>query len=146
MDFDPAVLLAKPLMAYLATDDPNGPRSSPVWFLWEEEAVWLIGNEENSFPKRLRADPRCAVSVVDFDVERGVLRHVGIRGRAQILPLDRAQLHRLLARYLGPDSQVWNCWFKANVVDGLELTIRITPESTIAKDMSYFKTGPDLAK
>jgi len=146
MDFDPAELLAKPLMAYLATDSPNGPRSSPVWFLWEEDAVWLIGNEEDSFPKRLRADPRCAVSVVDFDVEHGVLRHVGIRGRAQILPLDQTRLHRFLARYLGPDPRAWNNWFKTNVVDGLELMIRITPETTIVKDMSYFKTGPDLAE
>jgi hypothetical protein len=146
MDFDPAELLAKPLMAYLATDSPNGPRSSPVWFLWEEDAVWLIGNEEDSFPKRLRADPLCAVSVVDFDIEHGVLRHVGIRGRAQILPLDQTRLHRFLARYLGPDPRAWNNWFKTNVVDGLELMIRITPETTIVKDMSYFKTGPDLAE
>lgn len=145
MDFDPAELFAKPLMAYLATASPDGPRSSPVWFLWDEEAIWLIGNEEDSFPKRLRADPRCAVSVVDFDVERGILRHVGVRGRAQILPLDQTRLHRLLARYLGPDPQAWNDWFKANVVDGLELLIRITPETAIAKDMSYFKTAPHFA-
>lgn len=145
MDFDPAELFAKPLMAYLATASPDGPRSSPVWFLWDEEAIWLIGNEEDSFPKRLRADPRCAVSVVDFDVERGILRHVGVRGRAQILPLDQTRLHRLLARYLGPDPRAWNDWFKANVVDGLELLIRITPETAIAKDMSYFKTAPHFA-
>jgi uncharacterized pyridoxamine 5'-phosphate oxidase family protein len=142
MDFDPAELLAKPLMAYLATASPDGPRSSPVWFLWEEKAVWLIGNEEDSFPKRLRTDPRCAVSVVDFDVEHGILRHVGIRGRAQILPLDQPRLHRMLARYLGADPRDWNDWFKANVVDGLELMIRIAPETAVAKDMSYFKTGP----
>lgn len=146
MDFDPAELLAKPRMADLATDSPNGPRSSPVWFLWEEDAVWLIGNKEDSFPKRLRADPRCAVSVVDFDIGRGVLRHVGIRGRARILPLDQTRLHRLLVRYLGSDPQAWNTWFRTNVVDGLELMIRITPETTIVKDMSYFKTGPDFAE
>lgn len=99
MDFDPAELLAKPLMAYLATDSPNGPPSSPVWFLWEEDAVWLIGSEEDTFHKRLRADP-----------------------------------------------QAWNNWFKTNVVDGLELMIRITPETTIVKDMSYFKTGSDFAE
>jgi hypothetical protein len=68
MDFDPAELLTKPLMAYLATDSPNGPRSSPVWFLWEEDAVWLIGNEEDSFPKK--ASGRSALRR-----ERGRLRH-----------------------------------------------------------------------
>lgn len=145
MDFNPAELLARPLMAYLATDSSYGPRSSPVWFLWEEEAIWLIGNGEDSFPKRLRIEPSCAVSIVDFDVERGVLRHVGIRGRAEIYPLDRTRLDRLLARYLGPDRQTWNNWFKSNVVAWLDLMIKITPETTIVKDMSYFKTGPDLA-
>lgn len=34
-DFDPSEVLAKPLTAYLATGSPDGPRSSPVWFLWE---------------------------------------------------------------------------------------------------------------
>lgn len=30
MDFDQSELLAKPLMAYIATDSPEGPRCSPV--------------------------------------------------------------------------------------------------------------------
>lgn len=145
IEFDPVDLLAKPLLAYLATGSPEGPRSSPVWFLWENSALWLIGNEEDSFPKRLRAEPRCAVSIVDFDVARGILRHVGIRGRAEILALDHARLHRLLARYLGPDPDKWNPWFKINIVAPLDLMIRIVPERTVARDMSYFRTGPDLA-
>lgn len=143
MDFDPSELLAKPLMAYLATGSPEGPRCSPVWFLWEDSAIWLIGGEEDSFPKRLRAEPRCAVSIVDFDVTSGILRHIGIRGHADVCCIDPARLHRLLARYLGQDD--WNNWFKANVVDSLDLMIKITPESTIVRDMSYFKTGPDFA-
>jgi len=98
LEFDPVDMLAKPLLAYLATGSPDGPRSSPVWFLWENGTLWLIGNEEDSFPRRLRAEPRCAVSVVDFDVARGILRHVGIRGRAEFLPMDHGRLYRLLAR------------------------------------------------
>lgn len=145
MDFDPADLLAKPLMAYLATDSPDGPRSSPVWFLWESRAVWLIATEEDSFPRRLRIEPRCAVCVVDFDLTRGILHHVGLRGRAEILPMDPGRLHRLLARYLGPEPDQWNSWFKANVVEPLDLMIRIVPESMVARNMSYFRTGPDLA-
>lgn len=75
----------------------------------------------------------------------GILRHVGIRGQAEIRGLDEARLHRLLARYLGPERTEWNAWFKANVVEPLDLMIRLTPVSVVARDMSYFKTGPTLA-
>lgn len=132
-------------MAYIATGSPEGPRCSPVWFLWEDSAIWLIGSEEDSFPKRLRAEPRCAVSIVDFDVASGILRHIGVRGHADVCHIDPARLRRLLMRYLGANSDDWNSWFKANVVDPLDLMIKITPESTIVRDMSYFKTGPDFA-
>jgi hypothetical protein len=145
MDFDPSEVLAKPLMAHLATNSPDGPRDSPVWFLWENGAIWLIGTSEDSFPARLRAEPRCAISIVEFDVARGILRHVGIRGHADILAMDEARLNRLLERYLGPASSQWNAWFKTHIVGPLNLMIRITPSSTIARDMSYFKTGPVLA-
>lgn len=146
MDFAPQEVLAKPLMAHLATTSPEGPRDSPVWFLWEDEAIWLIGSNEDSFPARLRAEPRCALNVVDFDVGRGVLRHIGIRGRAEVLDLDHARLDRLLSRYLGADKTEWNAWFQETVVAPLDLMIRITPDSLIARDMSYFKTGPLLAR
>jgi len=145
MDFDPTEMLAKPLMAHLATGSPDGPRDSPVWFLWEEGAVWLVANSEDSFPVRLRAEPRCAIGIVEFDVTRGILRHVGIRGRADILPIDKVRLYRLLDRYLSPIPSEWNEWFTAQIVEPLELMIRITPVSIIARNMSYFKTGPDFA-
>lgn len=145
MDFDPAEMLAKPLMAHLATSSPDGPRDSPVWFLWEEGAIWLIANSEDSFPVRLRAEPRCAIGIVEFDVTRGILRHAGIRGCADILPMDKARLRRLLERYLGPAPDEWNEWFTTQIVERLDLMIRIMPASIIVRDMSYFKTGPAFA-
>lgn len=145
MDFAPDEVFAKALMAHLATASPEGPRDSPVWFLWEDGAIWLIGSSDDSFPARLRAEPRCAINVVEFDAGRGILRHVGIRGTAEILPLDRARLERLLMRYLGSDKAEWNAWFQETIVAPLDLMIRIVPGSMIAKNMSYFRTGPHLA-
>jgi hypothetical protein len=124
-DFDPMVVLAEPLIAHLATGSTDGPRDSPVWFHWEEEAIWLIATSRDSFPKRLRIEPRCAIGVVDFDIERGVLRHVGVRGA---------------------DADAWNAWLIDRVVEPLDLMIRATPRSMVAKDVSFFRTGPDLAK
>ena len=145
-DFDVRIVLDKPLMAHLASNSPKGPRDSPLWFLWEEDAIWLIGNSNDTFPRRLEAEPRCAVGIVDYQVERGILRHVGVRGMAQVHhEMDRSRLHRLLHRYLGPNVELWNPWFVEHVVDKLDRMICITPSSVVAKDMSYFQTGPMLA-
>lgn len=145
-DFDIREVLEKPLMANLASLASEGPRASPLWFLWEEEMLWLIGRRTDSFVRRLAADERCALAIVDFDAAAGILRHVGIRGTARLVPLDRGRLDRLLARYLGPDPDLWNRWFIANIADPLDVMIAVAPESITAKDVSYFRTGPDLAR
>ena len=141
-DFDLDGFLRQPLVAHLATASTDGPRESPVWFLWEDRVMWLVGNERDSFPKRLQLDGRCAVGVVEFDLQRGVLKHVGIRGIATILPLDRFRLHRLLRRYLGEDEAMWNPRFRASVIDRLTLMARIEPISVVARDQSYFASTP----
>ena len=140
-DFDVDAFLQKPLLAHLATASGDGPRESPVWFLWEAGALWLVGTTRDSFPKRLRAEPRCAVGIVEFNLPNGLLRHVGIRGVATIEPLDRPRLYRLLRRYLGEDQQAWNQSFRARVIEPLELMVRISPESIVARDQSYFSSN-----
>jgi hypothetical protein len=143
LPFAPEIVLSKPLMAQLATSSSDGARHSPVWFLWEDSAVWLIGREGDSFMRRLRADPRCAVGVVDFNAKQGRLCHVGIRGQAEVVPLDRARLRRLLSRYLGDDETAWNPWFVQNVVAPLDRMARITPTSIVTRDQSFFASGFD---
>jgi hypothetical protein len=137
-DLDVDAFLQQPLFAHLATASPDGPRESPVWFLWEAAEFWLVGNGRDSFPKRILNEPRCAVGIVDFDLSRGRLRHVGIRGIAAIETLDRDRLHRLLSRYLGKDEARWNPGFRKRVVDRLDLMVRIRPVSIVARDQSYF--------
>jgi hypothetical protein len=64
--------LSRPLFGYLATASDAGSRVSPVWFLWEEEAIWIIGNREtDSFPARIERDSRSAFAIVDFDRKAG---------------------------------------------------------------------------
>ena len=137
-DFDLDAFLAQPLMAHLATASEAGPRDSPVWFLWEDGAIWLVGNTRDTFPKRIERDARCAVGSVQFDLARGLLRHVGIRGVGAVERLDHDRLKRLLRRYLGDDETAWNRDFNASVIDRLELMIRIQPTSILARDQSYF--------
>lgn len=146
--FDPQDVLTRPVMANLATIDADGPRNSPVWFIWEDGALWMLGHRDGSSVRRLQADARCAVEIVHLDVEAGVLLHLGFRGKAQVLPMEPARFRRLLARYLGPDPQRWNPWFIQEVaaIDDPEgRWIRLVPETTFTNNVSYFRSGPNLA-
>ena len=144
-DFEIGDVLCKPLMAHLSTVEKGVPRDSPVWFFWEDSCLWIFGTSGDSFVKRLLAEPQCAAGVVEYNLEKGILKHVGIRGTAVLSDCDKERLMRFVSKYLGNDKQNWNAWFVANVVDPLDVMIKITPQSIVAKNVSFFKTGPDLA-
>lgn len=146
--FDPDHLLSQPLMANLATASEDGPRNAPVWFIWEDGAIWLLATKGGSSARRLEADPRCAVEIVRFDNSAGILLHLGLRGSASVEPMDPDRFRRLLSKYLGPDQALWNPWFIdtiARIDDPDGRLIRLVPESTFTNNVSYFRTGPDLA-
>ena len=146
--FDPEEVLALPLMAILSTLSPDGPRNAPVWYAWEDGALWMLSTEGASSARRIEADPRCAVEIVDYDNARGILRHLGLRGQASVEPNDPERFRRLLRRYLDPDPVRWNAWFVENVAR-IEAPsgrmIRLVPKSVFTNDVSYFRTGPNLA-
>jgi hypothetical protein len=147
--FDPGLLLDKPLMASLATASPDGPRLTPVWFLWEDGALWVPGDAGSHFVIRAAADPRVALDIVDHDNAAGRLLHLGYRGRATVSAQDVAgRFRRLLAKYLGSDPTGWNPWFVAHIArpdDPTTRFLRIAPSGTFTNNVSYFRTGPGLA-
>ncbi|MCM2562611.1 pyridoxamine 5'-phosphate oxidase family protein [Lutimaribacter sp. EGI FJ00015] len=147
--FDPREVLEKPLMANLATLAEDGsPRNSPVWYHWEDDALWMLGDAGASSVRRIVRDPRVAVEIVDYDNSLGILRHLGLRGRAQVVSMDPALFRRLLTRYLGPET-TWNPWFIETVARPDDLNgrlIRLAPQSTFTNDASFFRTGPKLAR
>ena len=146
--FDPADVLALPLMAFLGTTSDDGaPRTAPVWFLWEDGALWMPGSAGGSSVARIARDARVSVEIVDYDNPGGVLRHLGLRGRATVGPMQADRFRRLLARYLGPEDD-WNPWFVdeiARIDDPSGRLIRLEPDSLFTNDVSYFRTGPVLA-
>ncbi len=147
--FDPEEVLALPLMAMLATASADGPRGAPVWYQWEEGALWMLSQEDASSARRIAADPNGSVEIVDYDNVAGILRHLGMRGRASVEPSDDARFRRLLRRYLEPDRARWNAWFVENVAcigDPAGRMIRLEPESIFTNDVGFFRTGPDLAR
>lgn len=66
-------------------------------------------------------------------------------GTSQIGNIDHDRLYRFVSKYLGKDEEKWNEWFIKNIVDPLDVMVQITPKSIVAKDVSFFKTGPELA-
>ncbi len=130
-------ILSRPLFAHLATHSEEGPRESPVWFLWEQGALWIIGNcRTDSFPKRIEREPLCAIGVVDYDVSTGLVQHVGFRGRASLEPHDPERMTRLLGRYMGQIDD-WDSRFVEILDDTDYIFIRFEPDTAVVRDQSY---------
>ncbi|HEY0379095.1 MAG TPA: pyridoxamine 5'-phosphate oxidase family protein [Pyrinomonadaceae bacterium] len=135
-------VLSRPLFAHLATSSEGGARESPVWFLWEDGALWIIGNyRTDSFPKRIERDPRCAVGVVDFDASTGLVRHVGFRGRASLRPHDEEKAARIFSRYMG-SRETWDPRFLEVLGDTDYVLVRFEPETAVVRDQSYQLNKP----
>jgi general stress protein 26 len=135
-------------MANLATVAEDGaPCNAPMWFIWEDGELWLLGSTHTSSVRRLYHDPRCAVEIVHFDNSDGVLLHLGLRGAATVEPMDAGRFRRLLHKYLGAED-TWNPWFIENIatIDDPEgRLIRLKPDSVFTNNVSYFRTGPARA-
>ena len=72
-------LIDRPNFAHLATLMPNGsPQSVPVWIGREGEHIVLCTGEGSLKARNTRRDPRCGLSIVDFD---NPYEEVQIRGR-----------------------------------------------------------------
>ena len=99
--FHPSELLKRPLMANVASVAAHGtPRNVPMWYIWEENAIWLLGSASSSSVKLLKIKPDCAVEIIDFNREHGILLHLGLRSVATIVSMDRTRFRRLLKKYL----------------------------------------------
>lgn len=146
--FDPNAVLTLPLMANLATVAEDGaPRNAPVWFIWEDDTLWMLGEENGSTVRRLEREPRCAVEIVHFDNDAGILLHCGLRGSASIEANSPALFRRLLHKYLGA-QEGWNDWFIKTIAQIEEPSgrmIKLVPDSIFTNNVSFFRTGPEMA-
>ena len=100
---------------------------------------------KDSFIERLTAEPKCALSIVDFDLEQGILLHVGIPGLASVMDVDHDRLVRFVGKYLGSDSEAWNKWFVQNVVDPIDKMVEVRALTTVTKNVSYFRMTESTA-
>ena len=127
--------LQKPLFAHLSTSSAEGPRESPVWFLWEDSCIWIIGTPGDSFPKRIDKIPNCAIGIVEFDPLSGKVLHAGFRGKATVESFNFELADRLLKKYLGEDKTNWDARFSNQ--NPQNVLIRFVPETAVVRDQSY---------
>jgi nitroimidazol reductase NimA-like FMN-containing flavoprotein (pyridoxamine 5'-phosphate oxidase superfamily) len=137
--FDVDAFLARPLVARVATSDSSGaPTVRPVWFLWEEGALWWLTGAYSKLSKLVEKDPRVALVVDTCDLERLEFLQVIMRGEAEVVPYDGERARRKLRRYLGGDESTWPTDFRD--FDEDTRFIRFAPGRTIVNDLS--KTRP----
>jgi len=136
--FDVDAFLARPLVARLAT---AGPAVRPIWYLWEGGSFWWLTGSYSRLAEILRSDPRVALVVDTCDLGTGQAQVVSARGRADVVPLDRARATRKLSRYLGADETLWDERFRAALSDPDTRLVQLVPISIRAWDRSFLPSG-----
>lgn len=125
--------LSEPNLARLATISKNGhPHVVPVWFLWEDGAVWISAYRSTRKAKHLLMDKRCALVVDVKKAEHGVTG-VLFEGEVEIFetsqPDIRGRIERIYLKYLGQegikdkDPQDW-------LASPENMLIKLTPKLT----------------
>ena len=124
----------------VATLGPEGPHVSPVWFVWDAEALWIYSLTRSQRWANVKRDPRVAV-VIDAGEKYAELHGVEIEGEAAVVgPVPRtggealespespglARAELLMARkYRGSEEMMH---------DGRHAWLRITPLKIVSWD------------
>lgn len=110
--------LALPLVARVAANGPQGPTVRPVWFLYEDSALWwLTASSYSRLGEWLSTDPRVAGTIDTCDLASGQVLAVTMTGNAVVVPFDPERAVRKLTKYLGPDRTSWSERFSSGTFD-----------------------------
>jgi len=122
-------LLAKPLVAVLATLRPDGTvLLSPVYHEWRDGGFNVWVEQQNVKARHLRRDPRATILVAESDPP---LRAVEVRGLARFIEdgVPETAL-RIATRYLGPQEDAAD----VEALRGTDIIVRIEPGDIRAWD------------
>ena len=138
--------LAEQRTCRFATAGPDGPHVSPVWFVWDGQALWVYSLTRSQRWANVSRDPRVAV-VADDGHHYHELRGVEIEGEAAVVgpvprtgaedpdPPELAEPERLMAaKYFGSPGMTH---------DGRHAWLRITPNKVVSWDFRKLATLPN---
>ena len=121
--------------ARLATIGSGGPHVSPVWFIWDQTALWIYSLTRSQRWTDIARNPRVAL-VIDAGEEYAELRGVEIEGDAAVIgPVPRTgpddvpeltSVEALMAAKYWPGSGLPH--------DGRHAWLRVTPRKITSWD------------
>lgn len=128
-------LLQAPLLARLATANPQTlqPHVVPVWFEWDEGAIWISSFNSTRKMRDLKANTKISF-LIDTAGDGGNARGVLFEGHAEIIndpALVAPRSFSIYERYMGkegahePEPSSW-------AVDPDNRLIRLVPEQVYA--------------
>jgi PPOX class probable F420-dependent enzyme len=95
------------LMRIATVREDGAPAVTPIWFLFEEGAVWFTPRKHSSWFADLRRDPRVALCI---DEQPLPYRKVILEGRAELVfdlgedDAWRNRYRRIAGRYVPPEA------------------------------------------
>ncbi|MGC4108519.1 MAG: PPOX class F420-dependent oxidoreductase [Thermomicrobiales bacterium] len=99
-------LLTSKAVAFVSTIGPHGePQTTPLWFLWRDDAVQISLVEGRQKLRNLRRDPRISVVIVD---PAEPTRYLELRGHIDALTPDpdRSLERDVAVKYVGKDVDI----------------------------------------
>jgi PPOX class probable F420-dependent enzyme len=122
--------------AILATNGPSGvPQLTPVWFLYENNHLYISAQADTVKVRNLRRDPAVSLCV---DGGRGDPRYVVISGAASLVeprePFQEEMRRRIICRYHA--SQEAADRYYQSVEDHAAVLIVVTPQKIVSQDLS----------
>lgn len=117
----------------VATVGTNGPHATPLWFVWQDGALWLTSLSRSQRWADLQNDPRMAV-VVDTGEAYTELRGVELRGRVEVVG-EVPRTGEPVPELDGPEQAMADRYTGGTIVrDGRHAWLRLVPEKITSWD------------
>ncbi|MCX6050160.1 MAG: PPOX class F420-dependent oxidoreductase [Chloroflexi bacterium] len=128
--------LAPPRHAIVATNAPDGPpQLSPVWYIYENNTLYISVSASTAKARHLRRDSRLSVCI---DGGHPDARYVIIQGKATLLetddPAQEAMRWRIIQHYYETEAEAQR--YYASVRERASILIVVTPERIISQDLN----------
>lgn len=125
--------LAEQRTCRVATVGTNGPHATPLWFVWQDGALWLTSLSRSQRWTDLQNDPRVAV-VVDAGEAYTELRGVELRGRVEVVG-EVPRTGEPAPELDGPEQAFADRYTGGTIVrDGRHAWLRLVPEKITSWD------------
>ena len=114
---DAASRVSEARIGWLTTLQPDGsPHTTPVWFVFDEKAIWIATGRRNVKVTNVRADPRVSIAV-DGSADAPLVAE----GRAELM--DVAATSRAVVAAFAEKYDGWDIGDES--VDGARVVVRV---------------------